>query len=292
MRDAAAAVSLSRWCLPLPLPCCCLVSPGCRNILLSVSLCLSFSVRLRVSLSSLGVGICCSCLLLLQASCGSRVSLQQLVWRLSRGVSAQVLLCGYTVHEAAVLFVIAFYLITAVLLGLFAAAFFSAFRRQEAIVSRHQHLLSLSPLSLSPRPLLLGSVAVSCLSLCLRQKLCLPRTPSLALSLAVSRASLVLLYLSLCISLSLYLSLARSRYASVSPLSPFVSSLCPLQPPVGPSLNLLVLVSALSPHTEIDTERDRQTHRDRQTRRGSCIQPAAAFVSVPLRPPWPCICCL
>ncbi|XP_026191999.1 uncharacterized protein LOC113147043 [Cyclospora cayetanensis] len=43
----------------------------------------------------------------------------------------QVLLCGYTVHEAAVLFVIAFYLITALLLGLFAAAFFSAFRRQE-----------------------------------------------------------------------------------------------------------------------------------------------------------------
>ncbi|KAL8447258.1 hypothetical protein Emed_004469 [Eimeria media] len=45
----------------------------------------------------------------------------------------QVLLCGYTVHEAAALFVVAFYLITAILLGLFAAAFFSAFRKQEEV---------------------------------------------------------------------------------------------------------------------------------------------------------------
>ncbi|KAL8272939.1 hypothetical protein Esti_003107 [Eimeria stiedai] len=52
---------------------------------------------------------------------------------ISLGTDAYVLLCGYTVHEAAALFVVAFYLITAILLGLFAAAFFSAFRRQEEV---------------------------------------------------------------------------------------------------------------------------------------------------------------
>lgn len=49
-------------------------------------------------------------------------------------IALQVLLCGYTVHEAAVLFIVVFYLIAAILLGLFAAAFFSAYREEEEAV--------------------------------------------------------------------------------------------------------------------------------------------------------------
>ncbi|KEP63599.1 UNVERIFIED_CONTAM: transporter, cation channel family protein [Hammondia hammondi] len=54
----------------------------------------------------------------------------------------QVLLRGYTVHEVAVLFIVVFYLLTAVLLGLFAAAFYTAYRDGDIADSRKQLALS------------------------------------------------------------------------------------------------------------------------------------------------------
>ncbi|CBZ55081.1 putative cation channel family domain-containing protein [Neospora caninum Liverpool] len=59
----------------------------------------------------------------------------------------QVLLRGYTVHEVAVLFIVVFYLLTAVLLGLFAAAFYTAYRDGDIADSRKQLALSARYLS-------------------------------------------------------------------------------------------------------------------------------------------------
>ncbi|PHJ18043.1 cation channel family protein [Cystoisospora suis] len=54
----------------------------------------------------------------------------------------QVLLRGYTVHEVAVLFIVVFYLLTAVLLGLFAAAFYTGYRDGDLQDRREQQMLS------------------------------------------------------------------------------------------------------------------------------------------------------
>lgn len=67
----------------------------------------------------------------------------------------QVLLRGYTVHEVAVLFIVVFYLLTAVLLGLFAAAFYTGYRDGDLQVisdARVELTRTLRHLAIEPLP--------------------------------------------------------------------------------------------------------------------------------------------